>query len=751
MKRLLLHTLVISAMLLANASCAHARGGPSQKAAKPQEAVSSTSLDDVVRGLAGFQERAKRYSADEWNFVLGYAAVAHGRFAEAESPLAKADGRIPLLQDHIAYYRAVAANRLGRHEQAMAMLDRVDPDSVWANEALLERGIALTGMGRFAEAQAALNRALSGADDADQARVRQQLALTLIASGDAERASSYLQGLAMSCSGERELSELYGLMDELKRRARIDLRAWVDQPEQRLRLAGSYVAGSQWADAARILEELIGEKRIANAEMTRARWMLARCYRWTHRYDEAIRLMEELLRDPAAGGFSDEISATLATTYMKQNDYAKALAIRQRMLDRLPPGSRSAAQIAFKIAFLHMDEGKYAEAIPLWQQMASMPNAGEQGVMARWYVAWCRYMAGDYAAAAEAFGAMLGAAGGAEKAAKPAGRKKRAARGGGSGAQRAGIEDRVQYWRARSLFKLSRDGEARALLQQLLSKHPNGYYAELSRRALANAPRGLEAFVQAREPWNVGRAAEPPVSSDAGSAHLRRAALLDRLGLHDEAARELRACPERASGSEAVMALAARSYAHDIAYAIARSRYKPVLDDAPGRDAFSTFIWEQGYPKAYEPVVTRLAAQEGVDPRLAWSIMLNESNFRPRVISPAGAVGLMQLMPTTAGKVSAERGGAGDPSRAELTEPVANIGFGMAYLGKLQQLFPGNAPAIAAAYNAGEEAVSRWLGNGAFSDIEQWIEEIPYDETNLYVKKVMNSYWKYQRLYGQQR
>jgi soluble lytic murein transglycosylase len=65
-------------------------------------------------------------------------------------------------------------------------------------------------------------------------------------------------------------------------------------------------------------------------------------------------------------------------------------------------------------------------------------------------------------------------------------------------------------------------------------------------------------------------------------------------------------------------------------------------------------------------------------------------------------------------------------------------------------MFPGNEAAVIASYNAGEQAVDRWLKNGSFNDIEEWIEEIPYSETNLYVKKVLNSYWDYQRLYAKE-
>jgi soluble lytic murein transglycosylase len=126
--------------------------------------------------------------------------------------------------------------------------------------------------------------------------------------------------------------------------------------------------------------------------------------------------------------------------------------------------------------------------------------------------------------------------------------------------------------------------------------------------------------------------------------------------------------------------------------------------------------------------------------------MRNESNFRPRVISPAGAVGLLQLMPTTAREAAGASGGK-NFERRDLFVPAENIRFGTAYLKKLKGFFPDNPVAIVASYNAGEAAVMRWLSKGNMNDIEEWIEEIPYSETNLYVKRVLASYWNYKRLY----
>jgi soluble lytic murein transglycosylase len=460
----------------------------------------------------------------------------------------------------------------------------------------------------------------------------------------------------------------------------------------------------------------------------RAKWLLAKSYRWTHRYDESIAIMEELKKSPAGQGIPD-LSATMATVYAKKNDYDKAIAIRTRMFERLPPASAAAADIAFKIAFLHVDENKYEEAIPLWRQVASKNSAGRNKILAHWYIGWCYYKLKDYDAALAEFDDLLK---GAAKAAK--------------------IPDRVIYWKGRTLLALGRGDEAASSFREVIEKYPRGYYAELAKRRLKGDVRGVRDFAHARETWKSESDWMPrDPSAVSGIPHMRRALELDKLGLHEEVGREIRSMNNSMSAEAAEVALwlACKNFAHDVAYQLAQHTFKDILRNLP-ESRFDRFVWEQSYPKAYDPIVARANSKGDLDSKLVWSIMRNESNFRPHVVSPAGAVGLMQLMPTTAGIVAKDLGEE-KISVKDLHKPGTNIAYGITYLEQLSKMFPENEVAVIASYNAGEQAVDRWLKNGSFNDIEEWIEEIPYSETNLYVKKVLNSYWDYQKLYGQQR
>nr|HPM41517.1 tetratricopeptide repeat protein [bacterium] len=412
-------------------------------------AAGPDALSDAVSGLSDFSDRASKFTADEWNFVLGYAAFRRGDFKGAGELFSKSAGKLPAVGDHVLYYRAASANRLGKPGDALALLDELRAfggDSVWSSEALLERGRALSSMGRGGEARALLSdyrrrAGPVGAFEADKIWVS-----SYVREGDPS-AASQLKRLAVTADCEARLLELDPLMAEVKSRFGEDVASWLEETPQQTRLAESFAAASQWDEVASRMEKLLSSRRLGGGQLSEARWLLARALRWIHRYDEAISLMEGLLRDPNAGHLAGSVMNTLAITYAKKDDYAKAIELRKRMMDGSPPGSARAAEMAYKIAFLVMDEGRYDEAIGLWRKFLDTRGGGRRDA-AEWYLAWSHYMAGRHAEAAALFEAM---------------------QKGGRGGK---IKDRLKYWRGRALEKDGRAAEARAAFASVAREHP---------------------------------------------------------------------------------------------------------------------------------------------------------------------------------------------------------------------------------------------------------------------------------------
>ena len=137
-----------------------------------------------------------------------------------------------------------------------------------------------------------------------------------------------------------------------------------------------------------------------------------------------------------------------------------------------------------------------------------------------------------------------------------------------------------------------------------------------------------------------------------------------------------------------------------------------------------------------------------VDPALAYAHIIQESNFRTDAVSPAGAVGLMQVRPGTAGDTARARGTS--VTAAALKDPLVNIDYGQAFIELIRgsAATRGQLPKVIAAYNAGPVPVERWAYYDR-GDPLLWIESIPYWETRFYVPSVLRNMWVIQGLKGE--
>ena len=137
-----------------------------------------------------------------------------------------------------------------------------------------------------------------------------------------------------------------------------------------------------------------------------------------------------------------------------------------------------------------------------------------------------------------------------------------------------------------------------------------------------------------------------------------------------------------------------------------------------------------------------------VDRALVFAHALQESNFRTNVVSPAGARGLMQVMPATAQYIARKKGTV---MTGSLSSPSTNMEYGQSYIEQLRDMAQtgGLLPKVIAAYNAGPAPLDRWnMNEAARKDPLLYIESIPYWETRGYVTIVLRNYWMYQQQVG---
>ena len=148
--------------------------------------------------------------------------------------------------------------------------------------------------------------------------------------------------------------------------------------------------------------------------------------------------------------------------------------------------------------------------------------------------------------------------------------------------------------------------------------------------------------------------------------------------------------------------------------------------------------------RAYLPTVSAAAAEYRVPAAMILAVIDTESDFRPDAVSPAGAVGLMQIMPETFAWMREENMIAAEDGA--LFDPEVNIRCGACYLSYLFGRF-GAWPEALAAYNAGEGRVSEWLSDETLSS-NGTLTRIPFPETAAYVEKTLAAYCRYLEKYN---
>ena len=151
------------------------------------------------------------------------------------------------------------------------------------------------------------------------------------------------------------------------------------------------------------------------------------------------------------------------------------------------------------------------------------------------------------------------------------------------------------------------------------------------------------------------------------------------------------------------------------------------------------------HPREYADLVTSAANRYGVPEAMIYAVIKTESSFDPNAVSRSGAMGLMQLMPSTFEDLT-NNFLKENLESDNITDPATNIKYGVYYLSWLYSKF-GNWETVAAAYNKGIGEVQKWLQNPEYSDDGITLKYIPASETRAYVRKVSDAKETYERLY----
>jgi soluble lytic murein transglycosylase len=286
------------------------------------------------------------------------------------------------------------------------------------------------------------------------------------------------------------------------------------------------------------------------------------------------------------------------------------------------------------------------------------------------------------------------------------------------------------YWAGRSYASLGNRAKANQRWRTIIKQEPLSYYAVMAARRLDTTLVSPD-----RSPPNYARI--PAVDSA-----VNRIVSLKDLGMEVEAGFENdRLFRDALSDQRRMVATA-----HALAGSDQSSR-----SIALGKKALDEIGYNPENFRLYFPVLERetlisSSKDNGLDPALVAGVIRQESNFNPQATSPAGARGLMQLMPAVGQQLAAQKGiGPWNPDL--LYDPDVSIKLGTAHLSTLVRKYPEVAKALAA-YNAGESRVAKWSTKTGANDAEVFTERIPFVETRDYVRTILRNRAYYQALYA---
>jgi len=341
-------------------------------------------------------------------------------------------------------------------------------------------------------------------------------------------------------------------------------------------------------------------------------------------------------------------------------------------------------------------EGKYSKADKHFRRL--LEEYPSNKIQTRWEIAWNHYRQGDFSQAARGFHELAGG--------DPA------------------LRPKETYWLARSLEQAGKSEQAASVLKGLAEASSTSFYGYLAMTLLPDNTVKLASYSPPGRPT---------------STLFDRILEMKLLGMNEDARQEIPLLLPKLDGMDEVLFLGHLS--------VELGEFRRVIGFSDPLARVNPTFKFLAYPKGFWNLLEQTSDQSGVDPYLLAAIIREESRFDPSAYSRAGAMGLMQLMPSTARRLQQDSS-VQIRSESELFLPEKNIPIGSHYLGELVRHFDGNLVFAIAAYNAGRNAVKRWVDRAGHLPMDEFIEEISYKETRRYVKKVLRSYMEYSRLWG---
>ncbi|MCL2178778.1 MAG: transglycosylase SLT domain-containing protein [Proteobacteria bacterium] len=470
-------------------------------------------------------------------------------------------------------------------------------------------------------------------------------------------------------------------------------------------------------EAFQLIEKLEADLKLPSPLACQAAYAKGRALRKMRKHKAAIEVFAALLKSCENSELQHQGSFNLIYS-QSIVDTENVFASMERFIQRFGT-SHLADDVLLSQARLWMQQGDIEKAMHTLDDIIKSHSNGDMAMDALFLRFWYLRKQGNFAAAWERVLEL-------EKGAR----------------ERGSAEDlwRAMFWRGQLAIEMGKGELSKAAWEQLLEEGPLSFYAERVRQRQGEWGQRFPKELSSAE-YVFSQSSLQKFSAWASALEFWK------MGLWSEVAPELFSIPRAEVEEEGLLLmveLLLQSKAEELAFSILRPMWAQGFHP---HSRLSRRYWALAYPLAFREEVEQATKDARLpNPNLIQAVMREESACNPQALSWAGARGLLQLMPRTAQEVARKQGIKKLPAY-KLMQPELNLKLGAAYLAELLENFDQEPAYAIAAYNAGPNAVSRWQSRYKASILEEWIEDIPIDETRNYIKRVLSSFATYQWLY----
>ena len=661
--------------------------------------LANTRTPEAYAGVVNYAQSHSGDAAAAAYLALGHAYLLDKRYAEAAINLRKAHQDGEALADFADFLGAQASHGAGEESAAESLLHGFTsryPGSIFNSQVPELEATVLLAMNNPAAARQALAVSTTGAGRAGYQLAQAQVDAALGQQDAAIRAfKQLLLSHPLTPEAETARAQLTQLGAETALTA-AELRS----------LADAYMNAGRYGEAAEQYRALLRSSAISAQDRNSFAVSEAACELKLKRLTTA--------QAQALPNTDDENGAHRLDLLMEMARNREDTTEQQRLVTEMEsrfPHSRWLAEALFSSGNMYMLSHDYPTAVQYYSDLSARFPASTNAAAAHWRAGWLSYREGKLGSAAIFFSEQIHLYPSAQETVS------------------------ALYWRGR-LYEVMDHAPAQAAAnyRTILRVWPHYFYAQMARVRLAALGGTVPAQVPELDSFQPVPQPTLVETFPDNSPHLAVARLLANAGLNEYIAPEIASDPDSSSWSALAEAQIYASFDEHFRALRLMKKALPSASSAP-IESIPLAYWRILFPEPYWDTIKAESARNNLDPYFVASLIRQESEFNPTVVSRANAYGLMQLLPSV-GKSMAKELGMSNFQTFQLLDPATNIRLGTRYLRQMLDHFGGVQEYALAAYNAGDNRVVDWQAHGPYSGIDEFVESIPFTETRDYVQAI---------------